>query len=83
MNCRSEYLVRGILCMQGPHDYAFDLCDNGQCPHVYGKQVKMKQRLLRPGERCPICGNHRYHMRNRQIHPVRRHVPACAVSLNR
>lgn len=70
--CRSEYLIKGILCLQTNEDYTYDMCDNGQCPHVYGRQLKKSARLARSGERCPNCGNLRYRKKNKQVYPVRR-----------
>lgn len=70
--CRSEYLVRGVLDLKPPDEYAYDMCSNGQCPHVYGAQAPKATRLKHAGERCPNCGKHRYQTRNLQVDPVRR-----------
>lgn len=71
---RSEHLINGVLCLQGPDAYAWDLCDNGQCPTVYGRSLPMAERRLRHGERCVNCGNLRYSKRNNQLQPARRFV---------
>lgn len=79
--CRSQYLIKGILRLPTPEGYAFDMCDNGQCPHVYGAQLTTKERLKTSGERCPNCGSQRYCRRNNQVFPARRWEPNSMVVL--
>lgn len=71
--CRSEHIVKGILGLQKPDGYGWDMCDNGQCPTVYGPRLPMQERWCRQGERCKRCGNLRFRKRGRQIQPARRY----------
>lgn len=58
--------------MQSANGYAYDMCSNGQCPHIYSHRLPPLARRGRMGERCPVCGTNRYLKRNHVIEPVRR-----------
>lgn len=75
--CRSQHLVNGVLCLQKADDYAWDMCDNGQCATVYGRQLPAADRVKRQGQRCERCGNFRYVKRGNQLNAARRCVHCC------
>ena len=70
--CRSHHLVKGVLGVPSVESYSVDMCSDGRCPHVYPKVCSVRERWANMGERCPVCGTHRYQKRNNQLQPVRR-----------
>lgn len=67
-------MVKGVLGVPSVETYTIDMCSTGSCPHVYGLPLPVHERKRHMGQRCPICGAHRYEKRNRQLKAVRRCV---------
>jgi hypothetical protein len=87
--CRSEYLLKRIIGVQNSDQFAYDMCPNYKCPGVFGKQLQVKDRRARQGERCRLCGANRFIKKNLLLTAARRcmlhcyicHVQTCSTML--
>jgi hypothetical protein len=72
ISCRSEHMLKRIIGVQNSDQFAFDMCPNYKCPGVFGKQLPVRDRRARQGERCRLCGANRFIKKNLLLTAARR-----------